>query len=79
MVISSASAFLHVLSTVGGSIVVHPKNPSTSASMAMPSPGVTPLNINLDQVGTLTSAKFESSMCSAISGRIAPVISATNA
>ena len=75
---SSTSALLHDLSTVGGTIVVHPKNPSVSASMAMSSPGVTSLNINLDQVGTPTSIK-ESCMGGAISGSIAPVMSATNA
>ena len=45
----------------------------------MPSPGVTPLNTNLDQVGTPTSVKFESCMGGAILGRIAPVMSATSA
>ena len=77
MVMSSASALLHDLSTVGGTIDVHPKNLSVSASIAMPSPGVTPLNINLNWVGTPI---LNSNLVWAVPfQRIAPVMSATNA
>ena len=51
VVMSSTSALLHDFSIVGGTMGVLPKNPSVSASTTIPSPGVTPLNINLDCVG----------------------------